>query len=314
MGRSSQQSQSNRTPPQEDVMQAACMDICPVEPDPALQLQEQVRLLELERKELECCFLDGSFFTQKGVILQFINNNCAGATSLIGGLRLALTDIRKVPAYLDRHSNRIKYYAVKCLDRHIRSNQCITGAGERLNTDHYGISYSLASVSQRGMMLNPSKRQEAPLFYAMFPGLVEPTFLANNPDGTDDYAHVVNVFIHLMPAAQRRCVYLQRLNEKTPSPVLTPAVSPAPSASPKNAKRLRPVHFSANTHMPNNGLTYRPTPRHLLEADRADDRISALEKEVKSVKAMALPNPPLPAISAPPIWKQDGSPDLPIDL
>jgi hypothetical protein len=64
---------------------------------PEQQVQERVRLLELERQEIECCSLDGSFFTQKGVILQFINNNCAGATSLIGGLRLALTDIRKDP-------------------------------------------------------------------------------------------------------------------------------------------------------------------------------------------------------------------------
>ena len=317
MARNQRQSQSAKASSVEDVMQVACMDLDPtetgpVEVDPEQQLQERVRLLELERQEIECCSLDGSFFTQKGVILQFINNNCAGATSLIGGLRLALTDIRKIPAYLDKNSGRIKHYAIKCLDRHMRHNQCMTGAGERLTADHYGVSYSIASVSQRGMLLNPSKRQEAPLFYALFPGLVEPMFLSNNPDGTDDYAHVINVFIHLMPAAQRRCVYLQRLNEKTPSPVLTPSVSPAHSSpSPKGQKRSRPVQFTSSTGQGH----YTPTPRHLLEADRADDRdrIRALEKEVRTVKAMAMPTPPLPVKSAP-LWRHDGSPDLPADL
>ena len=111
MSRSQRQS-STKASSIEDVMQVACMDLDqgeggPVELTPDQQVQERVRLMELERQEIECCSLDGSFFSQKGVILQFVNNNCAGATSLIGGLRLALTDIRKIPAYLDRNSNRI---------------------------------------------------------------------------------------------------------------------------------------------------------------------------------------------------------------
>ena len=92
------------TASQVDVMQAACMDIQEekpqeMEPDATQEVERRVQLLELEQSEIECCFFDESFFTKKGVVLQFINNNCPGATSLIGGLRLALTDIRKVPAH-----------------------------------------------------------------------------------------------------------------------------------------------------------------------------------------------------------------------
>ena len=197
-----------------DAMQAACVDVTMETPQPqevavdaTQEVQRQVQLLELEQSELECAFLDESFFHKKGAVLQFVNNNCPGATSLIGGLRLGLEDIRKVPAYLEKNSDRIKHFAIKCLDRHIKTNQCCVGAGEKLTYDDYGISFSLATVSARAALLNHSKRQEGQLFYCLFPGLLEPVFLGINPDMSNDFAHVINVFIHLMPGSQRRNVF-----------------------------------------------------------------------------------------------------------
>ncbi len=290
-----------------DVMQAAYMEVSQ-DATPAEQVQRHVQLLELEQSEMECSFVDETFFNKKGVILQFINNNCAGATSLIGGLRLALDDLRKIPAYLEKNTNRLKHYAIKCLDRHIRGNQCITGAGERLSFDDYGISYSLASVSQRGTLLNPSKRQEGQLFFCLFPGLVEPFFMGTNPDGSEDMAHVVNVFIHLMPSSQRRSVYLQRLDNTTPPPSLPPSTATTATTAPI------PIPNSYKRHKDRSG---RSKSRKRSSAPIHDSpskfrqRIETVEKELKTVRNLQLPSPPLPPIAAPPLWRHDGAPGMP---
>ncbi len=292
-----------------DVMQAAYMEVSQ-DATPAEQVQRHVQLLELEQSEMECSFIDESFFTKKGIVLQFINNNCAGATSLIGGLRLALDDLRKIPAYLEKNTSRLKHYAIKCLDRHIKGNQCVTGAGERLTFDDYGISYSLASVSQRGTLLNPSKRQEGQLFFCLFPGLVEPFFMGTNPDGTEDMAHIINVFIHLMPSSQRRSVYLQKLDRETPSPTLSPATSTsattAPIPIPSNNAHSNKRHKShrSRSHKRNSA------PVH-DSPSKFKQRIETVERELQTVKNLQLPTPPLPPISAPPLWRHDGAPGMP---
>ena len=305
----------------ENTMQPACMDISQDHQSPTDELQRQVQLLELEQADLECAFAEESFFHNKGVILQFINNNCTGATSLIGGIRLHLDDIRKIPAYLDRNASRIKHYAILCLDRHIKANQCATGAGETLCHDDYGISFSLASVSPRGMMLHPSKRQEGQLFYCLYPGLNEPFFLGTNPDGTDDVAHVVNVFIHLMPIGQRRTAVLLKLERENPPPTLCPMLPTASAPVPiptHGGKRQRGSHGSHPYHNANhrdqNQGSYRRQPAPIQDTSaQFYQRIDALEKDVQTVRSLQLPNPPLP-VATTPIWRKDGAPELPADL
>lgn len=300
-----------------DVMQVACMDISeekPQESDAAQEVQLHVQLLEIEQSELEGALLDESFFHKRGVILQFVNNNCPGATSLIGGLRLGLTDIRKIPAYLEKNTNRLKHYAIKSLDRHIKTNQCCVGAGEKLSIDDYGISFSLATVSPRATMLNHSKRQEGQLFYCLFPGLVEPIFLGHNPDGTEDYAHVINVFIHLMPNSQRRNVYFRRMDrEASSSPTMGLAVSSPASLS------TSPVNVPGKRYKGNSPINQRRsftnfTPISDTTSARFDQRVAVLEKELQAVKGHQLPTPPLPVIAAPPLWRQDGAPTMPDNL
>ena len=305
-----------------DVMQVACMDISEERPpmqetqqpevDAAQEVAQRVRLLEIEQSELECCFLDESFFTKKGVVLQFINNNCPGATSLIGGLRLGLEDIRKAPAYLEKNSDRLKHFAIKCLDRHIKVNQCCVGAGEKLTIDDYGISFSLATVSARAALLNHSKRQEGQLFYCLFPGLLEPVFLGLNPDNTNDFAHVINVFVHLMPGSQRRNVFFRRVEaDKSYSPVMPTHHVSAPvstSTSPVNVPGKRYKGGS-----PVGQRRFAPiTPD--VQSARFDQRVAVLEKELQAVKSHQVPTPPLPASGAPPLWRQDGAPTLPDTL
>jgi hypothetical protein len=308
-----------------DVMQVACMDISEERSQPQEQPQEagiatdatqevqrRVQLLELEQSELECALLDESFFHKKGAVLQFINNNCPGATSLIGGLRLGLEDVRKVPAYLEKNSDRLKHFAIKCLDRHIKINQCCVGAGEKLSIDDYGISFSLATVSERAALLNHSKRQEGQLFYCLFPGLLEPVFLGLNPDGTNDFAHVFNVFIHLMPGSQRRNVFFRRIEaDRSYSPVMPSHPMSAPVSS-----STSPVNVPGKRYKGSSPVGQR---RHFVPISDAttatfDRRVAVLEKELQAVKGHQLPTPPLPASSAPPLWRQDGAPTLPDTL
>ena len=308
-----------------DVMQVACMDISEERSQPQEQPQEagiatdatqevqrRVQLLELEQSELECALLDESFFHKKGAVLQFINNNCPGATSLIGGLRLGLEDVRKVPAYLEKNSDRLKHFAIKCLDRHIKINQCCVGAGEKLSIDDYGISFSLATVSERAALLNHSKRQEGQLFYCLFPGLLEPVFLGLNPDGTNDFAHVFNVFIHLMLGSQRRNVFFRRIEaDRSYSPVMPTHPMSAPVSS-----STSPVNVPGKRYKGSSPVGQR---RHFVPISDAttatfDRRVAVLEKELQAVKGHQLPTPPLPASSAPPLWRQDGAPTLPDTL
>ena len=302
-----------------DAMQAACVDVTMETPQPqevavdaTQEVQRQVQLLELEQSELECAFLDESFFHKKGAVLQFVNNNCPGATSLIGGLRLGLEDIRKVPAYLEKNSDRIKHFAIKCLDRHIKTNQCCVGAGEKLTYDDYGISFSLATVSARAALLNHSKRQEGQLFYCLFPGLLEPVFLGINPDMSNDFAHVINVFIHLMPGSQRRNVFFRRAEaDRSYSPVMPTHHVSAPASTSTSPVNVPGKRYKGGSPI---GQRRHFTPISDVATATFDRRVAVLEKELQAVKGHQLPAPPLPASSAPPLWRQDGAPTLPDTL
>ena len=111
---------------------------------------------------------------KKGVIVQFINGNCAGSTSLIGGIHLAVMDIKRVPAYLSKTKHQLKIHVMRYLNAHFQSMQCCIGATESLCAEDYGKSFSVASVSLTEAALNPSKRNEGPLFFCLYSGLMEP--------------------------------------------------------------------------------------------------------------------------------------------
>ncbi len=286
----------------------------PVEMEDAGQAPvQQLLQLRLEQGELGCPDLHNSFFTKKGVIMSIINSNCTGSTSVIGGLRLGVAEIEKMPAYIDRNRDRIKHVAVEMLDRHIKLNQCATGMGESLALEDYGISFSLATLAPRSQGYNPTKRVEAPLYYCLFPGLIEPAYLGSHPDGTADYAHIINVFIHLLPATQRRIALLKKLDREAAvaMPVLQPAVpmgTPAPVG--KRARQLPIPPFGGN------GGQRGPTPWEVTQNQvvMQANRIVRLEQELQNARSRALPSPPLPAPGAPPIWRQGGQVDLPDDL
>ena len=256
-------------------------------------------------EEMKCEFIDDTFFNKKGVIVQFINGNCAGSTSLIGGMRLAITDIKRVPAYLSRNKHQLKVRAMSYLNAHFRNMQCCIGANESLCLDDYGMSFSVASVTHTGAALNPGKRHEGPLFFCLFSGLVEPTMvtLSDWDMNTEcDAAHVVNCYIHLLPPSQRRRIVLQK------------AVEDKNKARPNGEDRTQSMTGKAKkTKMANTSgaQKYIPHQRQYPNTKKITQEISDLKNEVVQMKLIAVPNPPLPITPAP-VWPTiDLCPEMP---
>ena len=266
-----------------------------------------------------------------GMILQFINGSCPGAASMIGGLRTGLTNAKKIPAYLERNRSGIKTHAITALTRHFRDSQCAVGVTESLMQDDYGMTFTLASVSQAGADLNPHKKREGPIFYCMFDTLIEPVVLREAWCTTQqDTAHVVNVYIHLLPASQRRNRVHTKHQEDTAAAVASkseelehkkPKMS-APNGSQPNgsyAGATYSTQMSRGAYNP----SYAPPQGNYQRRDYGE--IHKLKMDLSTsegiiadlrarIAAQKVPCPPLPSsnVTWPP--KQPNNPSLPDDL
>jgi hypothetical protein len=88
-------------------------------------------------------------------------------------------DIKKVPAYQTKNRRQIKQHTVKALMKHFWEMQCSAGAAETLGLDDFGMTFTVATVTGHGALLNPGKRQEGPLLFCHFPALVDPVVLTH---------------------------------------------------------------------------------------------------------------------------------------
>jgi hypothetical protein len=160
--------------------------------------------------------VDNSIFDKRGILVQFLNSNCTGSPHVLGGMRLAIFDIRKVPAYLVKYRRLIKHHAVKALIRHFTEIQCSVGASETLRLDDFGMSFTVATVTGHGALLNPGKRQEGPLLFCHFPALVDPVILTHTNWGTKregEAVHVIYCYILLPPPHTRRHLVIARAKQ-----------------------------------------------------------------------------------------------------
>jgi len=158
----------------------------------------------LQEDDLRNEYVDPTVLKQRGVYFIFINNNCPDAAERIGSFRIRQNDIRKIPSYCARYKPQIKARAVEALNRHIRDNHCAVAVIETLTVDDYSISFELASLSTEGDRVTSGK--PGPLSFCHCPGLIQPVLLAADVAyaGDNDYAHVVNVHIHLLDSSKRR--------------------------------------------------------------------------------------------------------------
>ena len=274
--------------------------------------------LTLSEDEIRSDLVDHSFLTKKGIMVQFINTNCSGCSPVFGGIRLGLSDIRKAPAYLSKYKRLIRQHAVKALTQHLQDMQSSLGAGELINIDEFGMTFTVASVNNLGALMNPGRRQEGPLFFCHFPALVEPFVLAHEDweTGTEREAvHMINCYIHLLPNHQRRNTILHRLKEEK---IALQAISAASPSVPHAKKPKMSTQTSSTTtsHKGHSGPTPVPRPQY-----NPPHQSTLLMKEIERLNAQLRlaqgpPFPALPASSAKTItWpSKDLVPELPDDM
>lgn len=175
-------------------------------------LQNAFQELKIASKEVVCQYVEKTMIQQTGTLLQFINLNSTGSTTMIGGTRIGVTDIRKVPAYLARNKALIRQHAVYTLTEHLLETQCPAGALEALSHEDYSISFAVATISEEARRLNPVGRAEGPLFYCAFNNLVRPIALYQG--GCSMMAHVINVYIMLLDPPKRRSAVIKKAREE----------------------------------------------------------------------------------------------------
>jgi len=205
-----------------------------IRPGPEISM----RSMNLEG-ELICESVDGSLYRNRGVILQFVNHNHPDSATVIGGIRLKLEDIKRVPAYIAKYKPRIKAHAIDVLQRHLLDTQCPAGVSEDIAPDDYTLTFMVASLSEIGRRLHPTGRNEGPLFYCLFPALLDETYLYLEADGTPSTSYVINVYIHLNEASRRRTAVFKRNKEDAARRAEAAAAAAAAKADGPNNKKPR---------------------------------------------------------------------------
>ena len=111
------------------------------EHDPSAAMEEDtsgegISTLQIESKkggkQTVCEYVDKTHYSKKGCLVQFINTNCAGSSSVIGGIRLGLTEAEEIPSYISKWKQHLRLHGIKMLARHLIDTHCPTGAGETL--------------------------------------------------------------------------------------------------------------------------------------------------------------------------------------
>jgi hypothetical protein len=268
--------------------------------------------LALSEEDIKSDLVDDSFHKKKGMFIQFLNQGCPGTPMVIGGIRINCSDIRRAPAYLSRNRRLIKQHATRCLIKHFQDMQSGAGANEALTIDDFGMTFSVASVSQIGATLNPSRRQEGPMFFCHFPALVEATTLVHadwNNWLLGESMHVINAYISLLPTHQRRHVLISKAKEEAAA--AQSAAASLVQASPAKKPKAGPVASNQGSTPPNQRYTQ---PPRVSQEDQMREELANLRRMVQRLQSQALPNPPLPA-TKPPVWpSKDQGPDLPDDF
>ena len=124
------------------------------------EVQEAMAVLRLQESEVLCKFVNESSLTGRGTYLQFVSLNSNGSATMIGGIRVELRDIRKVPQYLSQNKPLIWQHCAEMLHQHLLGTQCPAAVNEMVTYEDFSISYGLATVSEEGARVNPMGRNE----------------------------------------------------------------------------------------------------------------------------------------------------------
>ena len=174
-------------------------------------LPEDFTLLQVREREIICDFVTKEMMTKKGIIIQYLNSNSTGATTMIGVTRIGLTDPRRVPAFLQRNAAIIRQHAVAALQVHFKMTLCSAGVLEKLVPEDYSISFSWASITEAGRSLTLHGKPDLALGYGLCDQYVQPMLASRNDPHP---VCVLNAFVQLQDPARRSTAVIKRAREE----------------------------------------------------------------------------------------------------
>lgn len=250
--------------------------------------------VSLKTKEMVCGQLGEEMITRNGIILQYLNSNSSGSTTMVGVTRIGLKDPRKMPAYVERNLSIIRQHAVAALNRHFKLTLCATGILETLSPEDYSISFSWASISPVARSLTQHGKPDLALGYATCEQFVVPVWATReDPEPT----YVLNVFITLQEPARRSTAVLKKAKEDE-----TARANPPP-----------PKKYNNGTQPFNRGNSSKKSNEELAQMIAQENKVildACLKRAAPTPLDVAYPS--LPAGQGIQ-WNTSGTTDLPFE-
>jgi hypothetical protein len=176
-----------------------------------VEVNDGIKSMSILATDAVCQYVDISLILYSGIYLQFVNLNATGSATMIGGVRIQLKDITKVPKYLSTNKSTILQWGASYLVQHLLDTQCPAAANEVITYEDFSISFSVATLSDEGRRLNPMGRNEGPVHFCVHPGLLQPAVLGRFTNGSIDEAHAINLYVHLLEAPKRGTSIMKKL-------------------------------------------------------------------------------------------------------
>jgi|GEM_PF-4329776 len=152
-------------------------------------------------------YIHGPMVDNTGAIIQFINLQPAyspGAGEAFGGIRISLIDPEKIPNYVDKYEGSIRAHDRFQLEEHLIRANHPGGLNETLTDEDFGITMAWGSLSPTGLKMSPSSRGEGPIWYGIFPTLIELINVSHDPSNPGNWVHVINCYVNLINKLGRR--------------------------------------------------------------------------------------------------------------
>ena len=211
-------------------------------------------------------------------------------------------ELHPIPSYLEENGPTLKNAAILQLQRHLLRNASPVGTGESVTSDDYGMSYTVASLTDVAKQLCHGQRYEAPLFACFAPSWVQQVPLSYLGNDRYDCAYVLHAYISLLPIASRRREILRKQQEQRvrEQDAATQAGSPK-KPKPDLQKPVGPTYNNLNQNF------QKRTHQKLESLENKFESIDAkLDRNNRLAAAATLP--PYPALcgpQAPLQWIQD---------
>lgn len=257
-------------------------------------------------------YIHPTMYECSGIIINFINHAGSDMCSVIGGVRLSISEIAQLPEYLVANEGKVKTHAVSQLQTHLVRCQSALGLNEKLTLDDFSLTFTIASITEEAALLNPNSRSEGPMWMCHFPSFTRMIQLDSTP-GEEDYAYVVNGYINLVHQNQRRRLVAQKHQ------VQALKIAQAAAYAEKEKKEKEMKEWVAKTEKTNtNGSSQPPrktsrtksparNKKTFVHPTKLKEEVNELRKDLHALKAQTGEKPP----AVKPAPKLDDKDDFP---